>query len=122
MLQRRKPKRSGIERAPERAWRRHETWIRGFTCVAFKADASTCEGRKVECCHYRTAANSGTGIKPGSWSTFPACSEHHAEQHRIGQPAFERKYGVNLITECRRLARISPDAEMKKAAREAGFI
>lgn len=36
-----------------------------------------------EGCHYRTAANSGIGIKP-LWSSIPMCHNCHAEQHRIG--------------------------------------
>ena len=121
LLQRRKPKRSGIKRAPERVWRRHETWVRGFACIAFKVDGDACSG-KVRTCHYRTAANSGTSVKPFAWFTFPACDHHHSDvQHQEGQKAFERRYGVNLERECLKLARMSPDLEMRAAMREAGL-
>lgn len=120
MLQRRKPPRSGIVRAPQREWRRHEQFLRGFVCIAFKADSSGCDG-KVQCCHWRTAANSGTALKPAAWDAWPGCETHHAEQHRIGQQAFEAKYSVDCLKEARRLARISPDKEMRAAMREAGI-
>lgn len=93
--------------------------MRGFVCIAFKADGDNCSG-KVQCCHWRTAANSGTGIKPAAWDAWPGCEGHHAEQHRIGQKAFEAKYAVDCLKEARRLAKISPDLEMRAAMREAG--
>ena len=37
--------------------------------------------------HYRTAANSGIGIKP-EFSGIPLTPDEHAEQHRIGTFAF----------------------------------
>lgn len=121
MLQRRQRQRSGIQRAPERHWRKHEQWVRGWACVAFKVDPDGCSG-KIQCCHHRTAANSGTGIKPHAWETWPGCAAHHTEQHRIGQKAFEIKYGVDCAKEAARLARISPDLEMRQAMKEAGFV
>lgn len=38
--------------------------------------------------HYRTAANSGTGIKP-PFSGVPMTYAEHAKQHQIGQYAFK---------------------------------
>lgn len=121
MIQRRKAPRTGIQRAPARTWRRHEQWVRGFACVAIRADGDNCHG-KIQLCHFREAANSGTGLKPAAWFTFPGCEGHHEEQHRIGQPAFERKHKLSLRAECLRLARFSPDLDMRAAAREAGAI
>lgn len=36
------------------------------------------------------------GIKPSDRWCWSACRDHHGEQHQIGEPAFEKKYGVNL--------------------------
>lgn len=121
MLQRRPRVRSGIERAPQREWRRHEQFVRGFVCVAFKAAIEEDCAGKIQCCHWRTAASAGTGLKPPAWDTWPGCERHHAEQHRIGQKAFEAKYGVDCLKEARRLAKISPDLEMRAAMKEAGL-
>lgn len=122
MLQRRKAPRSGIKRAPERVWRRHEQFVRGFVCYAFKADGENCRG-KIQCCHWRSAANSGTGLRPFAWFTFPGCEHHHLDvQHVEGQKAVEKRFNIDLRAECLRLARISPDLDMRKAAKEAGAI
>lgn len=118
MLPRRKHPKSGIARAPERRWRRHEQFVRGFVCIAFKT--GECSPR-IQCCHWRSAANSGTGLKPAAWETWPGCETHHAEQHLIGQKAFELKYGLDCAKEAARLARMSPDVEMRQAMREAGL-
>ena len=39
--------------------------------------------RPCEACHFRTAANSGVGIKP-LFSAIPLTHDEHLEQHRIG--------------------------------------
>lgn len=122
MLARRQRQRSGIQRAVEREWPKHERWVRSsFVCYAFKADGANCSG-KIQCCHWRSAANSGTGVKPHSWFCFPGCFHHHIEvQHQEGQKAAERKYGVDLQKEALQLARVSPDRDIRLAMREAGL-
>lgn len=110
-------KRSGIKRSPEREWPKHERFIRSLSCILSEGWEHVCIG-KVRCCHYRSAANSGTGIKPPAWYTFPACDQAHGEQHRIGQIAFEKKYAISLEKIALGLAKISPDLEMKKAMKE----
>jgi hypothetical protein len=111
----REPVRSGILRGPKLVWKKHQKFIRRHTCVVTLAKIhDDCEGA-VECCHWRSAANSGKGIKPPDWFTFPACSKHHREQHNIGQPAFERKYGLDLSAICAEFARLSTDTAMREA-------
>ncbi len=39
--------------------------------------------------------NNGTGSKGPDNSRFPCCRYHHTEQHRIGVPAWEAKYGIS---------------------------
>lgn len=114
--------RSGILRGPKLHWQRHEAFIRRHTCIVTAAKVhDECNG-PIQCCHYRTAANSGVGVKPGSWWTFPACMHHHAEQHRIGEPEFQRKYGLDLESICQEFVRLSPDQAMKEAMREYGIL
>lgn len=50
----------------------------------------------------------GTGIKPHDQWTVPMCDVHHSEQHAIGEPAFERKYSLNLGASAIKLAAMSP--------------
>lgn len=118
----REPVRSGILRAVPRIWQRHRKFIRGHACVVTLGKIiDECDG-PIECAHYRTAANSGKGQKPHDWWCFSCCRHHHSEQHRIGQPAFERKYGIDLAEICKEFARLSTDTAMKEAMALAGMI
>jgi hypothetical protein len=114
----RDPVRSGILRGPKRGWPKHRAFIRRHACVATLGIViDECEGR-IECAHYRTAANAGKSQKPADWHTFPCCSRHHQEQHRIGQPAFERRYKLDLAAICAEFARLSTDTAMLLAMKE----
>ena len=46
------------------------------------------------------------------------CWEHHREQHDIGQPAFERRYGLDLFALAAEFARYSADIKMREVMRE----
>lgn len=68
--------------------------------------------------HYRTAANSGMGLKPhASWGVS-LCNAHHMEQHSIGQPAFEKKYKIDMAKLAQEFAQKSTDMGMKESMRE----
>lgn len=109
----------GIRHEPKREWPRHRRFVRGHACVVSLGRVhDDCDG-PIECCHYRTAANSGKSLKPADWHCFSACRKHHAEQHTIGQPAFERKYGIDLQSICAEFARLSTDTAMIEAMRES---
>lgn len=88
----------------------HIKWIEGLPCAVH---GPSCEGR-VLAHHVRTAANSGTGMKPSDAETVPVCGGwngkggHHAEGHQKGWITFERKYNVDLLSLARRLAAASP--------------
>lgn len=113
--------RSGILRVVKREWPRHRRFIRSRCCVVTLAKIiDECEG-PIECAHYRTAANSGKSQRPHDWHCFPACFKHHAEQHRIGQPAFERRYGIDLAAICAEFARLSTDTAMIECMRLSGI-
>ncbi len=127
MLPRRKPLRSGIERAPKRDFEKHARWIRGFCCVACKAigqiDAPAGDPRrKIEAAHVRTGTDGATALKPSSWWLIPLCGPHHSRQHTIGEAAFEKEFGIDMKREALMLARVSPDQAMKDAARAAGVL
>lgn len=108
----RKPMR--IEKMPQRIFPKHRAFVRKhFCCVP------GCNEGPIEFAHVRSAANSGMGLKPADWFGIALHREHHAEQHSIGQPAFERKYALDLMALAKEFARVSPDIEMKIAMREA---
>ena len=119
---RRKPKLRGIQRGPQREFPKHRKWVRGHACIV-----PDCPARYIECAHVRTGTDGGTGQKPSDFWTVPLCGTvfgagvaegHHAEQHRIGEPAFEKKYGLNLKATAMKLANDSPDLAMREVMRD----
>lgn len=105
---RRKRIRSGIERAPQRIWLRHRRFVRSHGCIV-----SGCQATEIQCCHIRSAANSGTSLKPHDAFTYPGCFNHHAEQHQCGQGTFEDRHGIDLYAIAAELVRRSPDHAMR---------
>ena len=79
---------------------KHLEWIKKQPCLVrgcfYKADPH----------HVRTAANSGTGMKPTAYDTVPLCRIHHVESHR-GARTFQRRYGLDLSAEAAFYARVS---------------
>lgn len=110
---RRKPKKSGIERRPERRWPHHEKWVRGHHCCV-AGTGHICQG-PIVFAHVRTGADGGTGLKPTSSFGIALCAGAHGEQHQIGEPAFERKYRIDMKALAQEFFKASPDLEMKEA-------
>lgn len=92
---------SSVVRCPS-----HLKWVRGHECCIagrFRSGTPqepqlvghTCEGR-IEAMHVRCGTNGGTALKPGDEWTIPGCSAAHRYQHQIGEPAFERAYGIDM--------------------------
>lgn len=115
MLSRRKPSRSGIERAAQRTFPRHRQWVRGFQCAVQNDDC----GGDIECAHVRSGTNGGMGLKPGDEWCIPLCRDHHHEQHTIGEMAFEKLYGIDMKVLARGLARNSPVQEVRQRVNES---
>ena len=70
-------------------------WLRGRDC--FLAHRGRCAG-KICAAHFDPWGNKGIGSKVSDSATLPMCDGpggHHEEQHRIGWPAFQRKYGFD---------------------------
>ncbi len=115
----RQPQRSGIERAPKREWPRHRKWLRSHECVCTLWNKlANCEGR-IEVSHIRTAANSGTGLKPHDSSAVPMCHLHHFVYHNAGHAEFEKVYGLDLANLAAEFTQRSPDQAMKASLRES---
>jgi len=108
--------RSKILRAPQRIWLRHRKFVRSHYCVV-----PGCQALDIQFCHIRSAANAGTGLKPHDAHAFPACANHHAEQHQVGQGTFEDRHGIDLEAICAELARRSPDTKMRLSLLEASL-
>lgn len=111
----RKPKvRSGILRVPERIWPKHDRFVRSHCCVV----PGCATGERIELAHLRSAANSGTGLKPASWYTVSLCMTHHSQAHEIGHDTFAELYKVNLWDLAKEFVRRSPDRAMREAMKE----
>lgn len=67
-----------------------------------------CPGMPIEAAHVRIGTDGGTGMKPGDDWTISLCHAHHAEQHQIGEPAFERKYNLDMKALAAEFAAKSP--------------
>jgi hypothetical protein len=81
----------------------HRAWVRGHGC-----SVPGCTATDIECAHVRTGTDGATGIRPSDWWTISLCSAHHAEQHRIGEAAFEERYQIDLRALAEQFARASP--------------
>lgn len=106
---RRKVSKLGL-RDTRREFPRHRAFVRKHEC-----SVPGCANGSIEFCHVRSAANSGTGLKPADWWGVSMCASHHAESHRVGIQTFESTYKINLSDIARRFAKMSPDKVMKEA-------
>lgn len=102
--------RSGIARAPQREWPRHRKFVRGHACCV-----PGCQDGPIEFAHVRTGTDGGTALKPSDTHGISLCVEHHREQHQIGEPAFERRYRIDMKALAAEFARKSPDIAMREA-------
>ena len=62
----------------------------------------------IECAHVRRRTDGGMALKPSDRWLVSLCSDHHREQHTIGEEAFERRYGIDLYELSEEFARLSP--------------
>lgn len=88
----------------DRRFPTHMQWVRGFVCICFKHGG--CEG-KTEAAHVDYAGGKGMSIKVADYHVVPMCSKHHQESHQ-GVKTFEAKYGVSMLAEAEKLAKVSP--------------
>lgn len=113
----RKPISARIAHYPERVYQRHRKWLRSHECVCTLSPKSLgCAGR-IEVSHIRTAANSGTALKPMDSSAVPMCEAHHKQYHR-GDKTFERIYGLDLAKLAAEFASRTPDEKLREVLRD----
>lgn len=110
-----------ISKAPKRAsrWRSqaHCNFVRGHEC-----SVPGCHARPIEVAHVRNGSGAGMGQKPDDWCTVSLCSEHHREQHQIGEVSFAFSHGIDLYEVAREFANASPKrAEIAAQQRERGL-
>jgi hypothetical protein len=81
----------------------HRAWVRKHHCCV-----PNCLARPIECAHVRRDTDGGTGLKPSDRWTISLCRDHHIEQHRIGEAAFEKRYAIDMRALAEGFARRSP--------------
>ena len=90
---RRARQRSGIRKEPQYRSPGYLRSIRKLECACAKT--LTCCG-EIEAAHVRTGTDGGASVKPSDFWTIPLCHYHHAQQHRIGELAFEKQYAIEM--------------------------
>jgi len=88
MLPDRKPSKSKADK--QRRCPAHRAWIRRHACSVCGTFTA------VECAHVRSGTDGGMGVKPSDRFCISLCRDHHAEQHQIGEPAFEERHGIDM--------------------------
>jgi hypothetical protein len=90
-------------RRDERCCPAHRAWVRRHRCCV-----PGCLNTQIECAHVRTGTDGGLALKPSDRWAISLCRNHHQEQHRVGERAFERRYGIDLYELALEFARKSP--------------
>jgi hypothetical protein len=92
-----KPRIEKSHRADE--WKRCSPflkWLRGRPCfLSIHAPGKhVCSG-KVRACHFDPWGDKGMSSKVSDSASYPCCDGGHEEQHRMGWPSFQSKYGFD---------------------------
>jgi hypothetical protein len=80
----------------------HRKWVAGHACAVCGTFTA------IECAHVRTGTDGGVGVKPSDAWTISLCRDHHAEQHQIGERAFEQRHSIDMKALAAEFARKSP--------------
>jgi hypothetical protein len=81
----------------------HRAWVRRHHC-----SVPGCMLLPIECAHVRGGTDGGMGLKPSDHWAISLCQRHHAEQHRVGEQEFERRYDIDLTAIARQFSGRSP--------------
>lgn len=84
-----------IPKPPSRKNTKRLRYIRSLPCLICNRPPPS------EAAHVRMGLAGGMGLKPPDMWTVPLCHDHHAEQHRIGEPPF---WEDHIVTVVRKLA------------------
>ncbi|RVT93735.1 putative HNHc nuclease [Sphingomonas crocodyli] len=84
----------------------HRAFVRTHACCVCSSQVA------IECAHVRTGTDGGMSMKPSDRWCISLCRDHHAEQHQIGEPAFEKKHGIDMKALAREFVNRSPKRSM----------
>lgn len=104
---RRRRKRFGIREETRVRSYAHKKWVRGHEC-AIKHKSEKTDGEKyvgfkrhdcigpIQSAHVRCGTDGAGNIDPSDCFTIPLCVGGHRCQHDLGEPEFERRYGIDM--------------------------
>ena len=107
----RKSPRMGVREVVQKVWPRHRKFVRGHVCCVPGCNVSTI----IEFAHARLGTHTGMKQTPHDCFGLSLCSYHHREQHRIGEPEFESRYGIDMKAIARTFTKASPDTAMRES-------
>ena len=81
----------------------HLAWVRKHRCCV-----PNCLGDVIQAAHVRSSRDAGIGQKPGDQWTISLCLWHHAQQGGEGEPAFQKRHGIDMIALAKEFAAKSP--------------
>ena len=106
MIRKRRRPKMGLRKPPQLRSLQHLRFVRSHECAIFGkygnifrpgstlAVLHGCSG-PIQSAHLRMGTDGGIGVKPSDNFAIPLCVEAHAEQHSIGEDAFEKRYGID---------------------------
>lgn len=89
-----KSRHTNAPRPAEKSAPAYLQWLRGRNCAVSNDD---CVG-KIEAAHVDHGGDKGMGTKASDKFAVPMCSQHHAEQHRIGWLTFQDRHDFKALT------------------------
>lgn len=90
----------------------HRAYVKSFGCAI-----RGCFAAPTDFAHLRTAANSGTGLKPRDEFGVFMCHEHHRESHQRGHRTVAEANGMtldDLFAKAAHYAATTPDRALRK--------
>lgn len=111
------PKRIPKPAKPDKRYRSpsHCAFVRSHACCRCG------KMENIEVAHVRSGTDGGMGFKPGDYWTISLCGGAngcHAIQHRIGEPEFENRYGIDMKALAREFVKASPKRRELEEARD----
>ena len=111
------PKRIAKPPKPDKRFRcpSHLKFVRSHACCRCGRTEN------IEAAHVRTGTDGGMGMKPGDYWTISLCGGYlgcHGIQHRISEPEFENRYGIDMKELAREFVKASPKRRELEAARD----
>lgn len=105
-IRRRKPEPMGLRKSERIRCPAHLAWVRKHECAIKDRGDHFCSG-KIEAAHVRSGTDGALSVKPSDCWSIPLCNVAHRLQHQIGEPAFEKRFDIDMKAIAEKLWNIS---------------